>query len=78
MKAHTITYLVDDEEQTTTEHQLTPTQILTNAGIDPATHYLVQIEGNHKVSYENKPNEIIHMHEKMKFISIAVGPMPVS
>ena len=74
----TFNYTVDDEPQSTTEHQLTPTQILEHAGIDTASHYLVQIEGNHKVSYEGKPNEVIHMHEHMKFISISTGPTPVS
>lgn len=71
-------YSVDDEAQSTTEHVLTPTQILQAAGIDPATHYLVQIIGNKKESYEGKPDEPIHMHEHMKFISVATGPTPVS
>lgn len=74
----TFNYTVDDEQQSTELHQMTPTQILTNAGIDPNTHYLVQIHGNSKISYENKPNEIIHMHQHMKFISISTGPTPVS
>lgn len=74
----TFTYTVDDEPQSTTAHDLTATQILQNAGIDPATHYLVQIDGNHRVSYQNDPNAVIHMHEHMKFISISTGPTPVS
>lgn len=71
-------YTVDGEPQSTTEHILTPTQILQRASIDPATHYLVQIIGNKQESYQNKPNEPIHMHEHMKFISVATGPTPVS
>ncbi|MDD5584335.1 MAG: hypothetical protein PHV55_04700 [Candidatus Omnitrophica bacterium] len=71
-------YTVDDEPQSTELHQMTPRQILTNAGIDPASHYLVQIEGNHKVSYEKNPDEIIHVHQHMKFISVSTGPTPVS
>ena len=74
----TFTYTVDDEPQSTTEHILTAVQILEKATIDPATHYLVQIEGNHRISYQDKPNEKIHMHEHMKFISISTGPTPVS
>ncbi len=74
----TFTYTVDDEPQTTTAHELTPVQILSNAGIDAASHYLVQIEGNHRISYQNKPDEEIHMHEHMKFISVSTGPTPVS
>jgi hypothetical protein len=71
-------YVVDDEPQETTEHDLTPTQILKNAGIETASHYLVQIEGAHDVSYENEPDKIIHMHEKMKFIAPSRKPTPVS
>jgi hypothetical protein len=74
----TFTYTVDDEPQSTTEHVLTAAQILEKAGIDLATHYLVQIEGNHRISFEGKPDEEIHMHEHMKFISISTGPTPVS
>lgn len=74
----TFDYTVDDEPQSTTAHELTPTQILSNAGIDASNHYLVQLDGNSKKSYENKPNETIHMHEHMKFIAVSVAPTPVS
>ncbi len=74
----TFTYTVDDEPQTTTAHELTPTQILQNAGIDPATHYLVEIRGHERISFQGKPDVEIHMHEHMKFISVSTGPTPVS
>ena len=74
----TFEYTVDDEPQTTTEHTLTPNQILQKAGIDSGTHYLVQIEGQHQESYQNKPDELIHMHPHMKFISVFNGPTTVS
>lgn len=74
----TFQYTVDDEPQTTAEHTLTPTQILRQAGIDPDTHYLVLIQGNHQVSYQGKPEEAIHMHQHMKFVSVFTGPTTVS
>ncbi|MDD5703371.1 MAG: hypothetical protein PHU23_15160 [Dehalococcoidales bacterium] len=74
----TFHYTVDDEPQTTDLHQMTPVQILTNAGIDPASHYLIQLEGHNKISYKDKPDEIIHMHQHMKFISASMAPTPVS
>ena len=46
--------------------------------IDPDTHYLKLIGGKHQESYKDKPNEPIHMHKGMTFISIATGPTPVS
>lgn len=77
-KEHKIEYTVDGEEQFTTKKELTPRQILTDAGIDPANYYLVQLEGEHEISYKDKMDELIHMHEKMKFVSIFTGETPVS
>ena len=74
----TFEYTVDDEPQTTTEHTLTASQILLKAGIDSGTHHLVEIEGQHQKSYQNKPDELIHMHQHMKFISVYDGPTTVS
>lgn len=80
MQAERVTFqfTVDDEQFSTHEHTLTPTQILQIADRDPATHYLVQIEGNHQVSYKDKPNEPIHMHQHAKFVSQFMGDTPVS
>ena len=74
----TFTYTVDDEQYSTTEHVLTPEQILQNASLDPNTHYLIQIKGNHQVSYKDNPSMEIHMHENQKFISVSNDPTPVS
>ena len=74
----TFHYTVDDEPQTTSEHILTPTQILSNAGIDPNRHYLIEIKGNHQESYRDKPNAEIHMHEHAKFVSASTGDTTVS
>lgn len=71
-------YTVDDEPQHTSEHMLTARQVLTNAGLDPAQRYLIQLVGTNKVSYQDKPDEQIHMHEKMVFITAGLGPTPVS
>lgn len=73
-----IDYTVDGEPQTTTEQSLTPRAILTAAGINPETHYLVEVKGNTTVSYKDKPDEALHMHQHMKFISSSMGPTPVS
>ncbi len=71
-------YTVDGEAQTTTEHILTPIAIMKNAGVDPNTHYLVQMIGNTRKSYQDNPNEEIHMHNHMVFFTNAIGPTPVS
>jgi hypothetical protein len=73
-----IHYTVDDEDQTTTEESLTPKQILSNAGLDPAQYYLVLVQGHHQESYQNRADEKIHMHPNLKFISVFTGSTPVS
>ena len=75
---HVIHFEVDDEPLETTEKVLTPAEILALAEVDASNHYLVQVEGRHQESYEGKPDVEIHMHEKMKFITVATGPTPVS
>jgi hypothetical protein len=75
---HTIDFKVDSEDVKTTEQTLTPVQIMGLAGIDATSHYLVQIEGQHQVSYQGKPDEKIHMHPHMVFITVSTGPTPVS
>jgi len=74
----TFNYTVDDEQQSTTSQKLTPREIMTAAEIDPETHYLVLIQGNHQKSLENKTDEPINMHQKMRFISISTEPTPVA
>ena len=75
---HAIHFEVDGEQFATTEKTLTPTQILEMAGVDPSSHYLVEVKGRHQESFEGKPSEPIHMHERQKFITVSTGPTPVS
>jgi hypothetical protein len=48
------------------------------AGIDPATNYLVQVEGRHQVSYQAHGDEPIRVHENAVFVSVSTGPTPTS
>jgi hypothetical protein len=73
-----IHYFVDDERQETDEEELTATEILDHAKIDPKNHYLVQIKGKERISYKDDPNKEIRMRNGMKFISVSTGPTPVS
>ncbi|MBU6389174.1 hypothetical protein KGQ71_01525 [Patescibacteria group bacterium] len=75
---HEIQFKVDGVEYTTTEQTLTPLGIMGIAGVDHTNHYLVQIEGNHRESYQEKEEVVIHMHEHMKFICIYTGAETVS
>jgi hypothetical protein len=74
----TFSYTVDGEPYTTAAHVLTPTRILQDASIDPGSHYLVQLDGQHQHSFKDTPNQEIHMHQNMKFLAISTGPTTVS
>lgn len=56
----------------------TPDQILNIAGLEPATNYLVLIQGRHQVTYEGKGDEQIHVHKGEQFIALSTGPTPTS
>jgi len=75
---HPIDFTVDGEKLRTTERELTPIKIMVMASIDPQTHYLVQIEGRHRESYQGKDGIPIHIRDDAKFITVSTGPTPVS
>jgi hypothetical protein len=74
-------FLLDDEEQLTTQEVVTPRQIMEHAKprrVDPNTHYLVQLKGPKQKSYQGKVDEEVPVTEGMTFVSISTGPTPVS
>jgi hypothetical protein len=74
-----IHFRVDGEPFTTQASELTPNDIIKDfAGKDPANHYLVQIRGHEKISYEGMGTTPIKMHDGMRFQVISTGPTPVS
>lgn len=74
----TFTYEVDAEEYTTDQHELTPRKILEKAGLSPAIYYLELHDGNHTESLQAKMDMPLHMHDRMTFTSIKMGPTPLS
>jgi hypothetical protein len=76
---HQFDFVIDEESYETAEHQLTPSQLLSEfAHLDPAAYYLVELRGQQQVSYQNQADAPIHMHEHAKFITVSLGPTPVS
>ncbi len=75
---HKITLTVDGERVTTPDDRLTPNQILALARVDPASHYLVGIEGRHQTSYQGRGDEQIRVHSGQVFVSVSTGPTPTS
>ncbi|RDC54356.1 hypothetical protein DU508_21785 [Pedobacter chinensis] len=69
---------VDDEIYPIAHIFMTPTEILTLAGIDADKHYLKQILEAREITYKNDKAHVIAMHHKMKFVSCKIGNTTVS
>jgi len=78
LTSHEIDFEVDNEHLETRSHELTPVQIMVLAGIDPANHYLTEIEGHHQKSLKDAPNVPVRINEGRRFVSASTGPTPTS
>lgn len=76
-KPHVTTFFVDTETLTTTEKSLSVKEILEKAELDPATHYLIELRGDHQIDHKDLTEEV-KIHEGEKFISVFTGETPVS
>ena len=75
----TIDYTVDGRDFTTDEKELTPTTIMTLAGIDAGTHFLTEVlKDKSQVSLEGQNDVAIKMKDDMVFVSAKTGPTGVS
>ena len=72
-----IHFKVDGDSFETTKRILRANEILLIAGLDPALRYLEEISPEKK-SFRDKGEDEIHMINHMEFISLRVGPTPVS
>lgn len=74
-----ITFTLDGEDYTTVERKFTPNQILDQFGHkDAASYYLVEIKEHNKKSYKDEGDKEIELHNGQSFISVKIGPTPVS
>jgi hypothetical protein len=78
-KKKAIEFTIDGDPHSSHEAKVTARELLVSfAKIDPALFYLVELEGSHQRSYKDKLDETIHLHEKAAFITVSLGPTPVS
>ena len=78
--SHTIHFSLDGEEVTTTEHEMTPDQIIHDlGGKDPTQNYLVELRGkDQQESFKGRGEEPVHLHDNPRFIIVSLGSTPVS
>ena len=76
---HPITIVIDTEDVVAPSHTQTPRELLALVGDTVETDYLVELKGKRdRVSYQELPDEPIRLHKDMKFITVSLGPTPVS
>jgi hypothetical protein len=73
-----VTIDLDGEDLTVPDRDITPDEILTIAGLEPATHYLVRLRGKHQESLQGAGEVPLKVHEGEKFLSLSTGPTPTS
>lgn len=77
-KPKKVTIHLDGENLVLESPDTTPNEILQLAGLDPATHYLVEIKGRQQDSLQGQGAAAIHVKDGDKFISLSTGPTPTS
>jgi hypothetical protein len=76
---HPVTIVIDTDDVVAPSHTQTPRQLLALVGKSVETDYLVHLKGKReRISYQDKPDVEIHLHKDMKFITVSLGPTPVS
>ena len=67
---HAVTYFLNDVKKTATEHDISVGEILRSGGLDPATHFLVEVDAQGHEEHEFKdPHHRIKIHEHERFVS---------
>ena len=70
---------IDGKPYEVSEKEMTAAQILELAGKSPTEYYLVEIRGKkERISYKDKPDELVKLHPGSKFITVSTGETPVS
>ncbi|MGD0197171.1 MAG: multiubiquitin domain-containing protein [Solirubrobacteraceae bacterium] len=76
---HEVEITIDTVPHELPEHDVTALELVVLAGKDPTAFYLVQIVGKkERISYKDTPDAEIKLHEHAKFITVSIGPVPVS
>lgn len=71
-------FTLDGEEYETDDKKLTANEILAFGGLTPSNYYLLEMDGKRPKSYENEGDKVINIKKHQVFVSVFIGPTPVS
>lgn len=76
---HGVDIVIDGNSVMAPDHSETARELLALIGKKIDDAYLVLIKGKReRESYKDRPDEQIKLHKGMKFVTVSVGPTPVS
>jgi len=76
---HKVTINVDGDPVEVPQKNTTARMILEAAGLSVTERYLIEVDGNHKISYKDKLDEVIQgLHNDKVFLTGRLGPVTVS
>ena len=73
-----ITIKIDNEPHEAPENPMSANDILRLGGLDPDSHYLVQIKDGERIKYEGKGEQLISLFDGAEFVGHYTGPRGVS
>lgn len=77
-KPHPVEIVFDDETLTVPDKDTTPNALLELAGLDPAQHYVVELQGRNRISFKDRGTEPIKVHDGQQLVSVSTQPTPTS
>jgi hypothetical protein len=78
-REHAVEILIDGNPVKAPDHSASEGQLLALIGKKIEDAYLVLIKGKReRESFKDRPDEQIKLHKGMKFVTVNVGPTPVS
>ncbi|TDB38237.1 MAG: hypothetical protein D9V44_09440 [Actinobacteria bacterium] len=75
---HEFEISIDGEEYTLTQKEMPATEILSLAGKSYDAFYLVEMRADHTRAEYKDGSAVVKLHNGLKFITVHVGPTPVS
>ncbi len=75
---HEVEITIDGEGYIAPDHRETVAQILALAGKDASAFELIEIKGKRERDPLPDPSQVVELHERSTFITVPLGPTPVS
>ncbi|MGO9791467.1 MAG: hypothetical protein ACLP8S_18795 [Solirubrobacteraceae bacterium] len=76
---HSVQIIIDEQKVTAPSHEETPCELLQLVDKSANEDYLVLIKGKRdRESFKDHPDQEIRLHRDMTFITVSLGPTPVS